>query len=344
MSRLLKHLKYPIRYPGIIGRVASNYLRMAIGQKRLRGIEFALTYKCDCNCAHCSAELMKSDGRPMLSTEQIASVLDQAWKLGTLSINLTGGEALLRPDLERIARSAHPKSTVVSVATNGASLDAGRARSLAEAGVRIVTISIDSADPETHDNSRGRPGSFDEVMTATENCEQAGIEVFWCTIMTPENVANHDLLDMVDLAGGRKLTLTINLPCSVGGWREMKLALPEADRELHRKLMKLPHVRWEGHSNYREEGCPAGIEKLYISPFGDVMPCPFIHITYGNLFDKSLTEIWREMLDAGTFDRIRPGCPIADDPKFNERVIVPVNEQDRHPLPHTEHPNLGSKR
>lgn len=342
MNRVWKHLKYPFRYPGIVPRAAANYFRLfVLSQPRLRAVEFALTYDCSCHCEHCSAALLKTHGGPPLDTTEVCDALEQMHRLGAMNINLTGGEALLRPDLVAIVRAAHPRSTVVSVATNGVPLTAKKAADLRRWGVRIVTISVDSAEPEVHDRSRGLPGAFDKAMAATRHCRAQGIDVFWCTILTPENAANGDLRRLVDLAAAEQLTITINYPCAVGGWAEREFVITDELRALHHALVREPHVRWEGHSNFRREGCPAGIEKLYISPWGDVMPCPFIHITYGNLRERPLAEIWRAMLAGGTFDTIRADCPLATDPDFTRRLIDPIYKQNQHPLPVERHPREG---
>ncbi|NLH47475.1 MAG: radical SAM protein [Myxococcales bacterium] len=342
MNRVWKHLKYPWRYPGIVPRAAGNYFRLfVLSQPRLRAVEFALTYDCSCRCEHCSAALLKKHGGPLLDTAEVCDALGQLHRLGAMNINLTGGEALLRPDLEAIVRAAHPRSTVVSLATSGVLLTAAVAADLRRWGVRIVTISIDSADPATHDRSRGRAGVFEAAMAATRHCRERGIDVFWCTILTPENAADGDLRRLVDRAGAEGLTITINYPCPVGGWADRRFAITDELRALHAELLRQPHVRWEGHSNFRREGCPAGLEKLYLGPWGDVMPCPFIHLSYGNLRERPLAEIWRTMRSAGTFDTIRDGCPLATDPKFVREMIEPIYRQEEHPMPHTRHPHEG---
>ena len=339
MHRAWKHLKYPFRHPGIIPRAVSNYARMTfLSQPRLRAVEFAINYDCQCHCDHCSAAFLRKDGVEPLTTDEIRDVAEQSWRLGTMNLNFTGGEALMHPGLGEMIRAAHPRSAVVSVATNGIRLDRAMARSLRRWGARIVTMSVDSSDPETHDRFRHFPGCFQKVMDATRYCRQEGIEVFWCTVMTHENASDGDLMRLVRMAADRRIMLTVNKPCPVGRWQDRAPGLTEGDRKLHAELMKLPHLRWEGHSNYRKEGCPAGIEKLYISPYGDVMPCPFIHIGYGNLREESLASIWKRMLASSSFNAIRPGCPISEDPAFGEKFLKPITDRGEHPLPARLHP------
>jgi MoaA/NifB/PqqE/SkfB family radical SAM enzyme len=339
MHRVWKHLKYPLKHPGIVPRAVSNYVRMTLlRQPRLRAVEFAINYDCQCRCDHCSAAFLRRDGAAPLSTAEICDAAEQMVRLGAMNLNFTGGEALLHPDLGAMIRAARPRSTVVSVATNGILLDRAMARSLARWGARVVTMSVDSADPDTHDRFRRSPGCWRKVMEATDHCREVGVDVFWCTVMTHENAGNGDLLRLVDLAAEREVMLTINKPCPVGRWQDRAPGLTDDDRRLHADLMRRPHVRWEGHSNYRKEGCPAGIEKLYVSPYGDVMPCPFIHIGYGNLHTERLDAIWRRMLTSSSFNTVRPGCPISEDPEFARNYLDPIHDGGEHPLPAARHP------
>lgn len=334
MRRALKHLKYPVRYPGIIPKAMNNYFRMLVlGQKRLRAVEFAVNYTCQCRCDHCSVEHLGQRGRPLMTTEEIRRTLAQLLDMGVMQVNFTGGESLLRDDLGDLVAAARPRSTVVSVATAGTLLNEKRADNLARWGVRIVTISLDSADPATHDQSRQHSGAFDKVMTATRLCKERDIDVFWCTILTDQNALDGGMMRLVDFAAANDVTLTINFSCPVGAWLDRPVGVTEELKLLHKNLMNHDHVRWEGHSNYFKEGCPAGIEKVYISPYGDVMPCPFIHTTFGSVLERPLRSIWDDMTAVEPFGHVQEGCPVADDPVFHVQYIEPLKAVAQHPIP-----------
>ncbi len=337
-DRLHKHARYVTRFPGVMPRAAANYVRMLAGQKRLRGVEFALTYACTGHCGHCSAAKLRDPGRPRLTPEQMCDVVAQCLKLGTLNINLTGGECLYLPELPTVIQACRPHSTVVSLATNGEPLTPERCDNIARWGVSIVTISLDSADPKTHDTSRGIPGLFDRIMRGIDWLKERDVDVFLCTILTRENIANGDAEAMWRLALDKDVMLTVNLPCPVGGWAKEDVLLNDAERAFHREFILRPNVRWEGSSNYFKMGCPAGIEKLYLSPYGDVMPCNFIHISYGDLRARPLADIWRDILTRSPFNKIHDTCIIAEDGKFLREVIEPMQSEPRHPVPAAKHP------
>jgi MoaA/NifB/PqqE/SkfB family radical SAM enzyme len=340
-----KHLKYAVRYGYLLPRVTENYVRLVLfRQKVLRGVEFALTYDCNCNCGHCSAAFLRDGAREPISLEVTRRTLADCIRLGALNINLTGGEILMRPDLDELVRASRPWKTVVSVATNGVLLGHAQASRLKKLGVRIVTISLDSADPEVHDRSRGYPGCFQKVLEAVEHAKGAGLEVFLCTILTPENLESGDIFKMVELARQKGVTLTVNVSCAVGGWTQCKGVLLGTDslKEFDR-IVAMPHVRWEGGSNYLKEGCPAGVEKIYISPYGDVMPCNFAHISFGNVAEEPLPVIWRRMVETEPFDRIHERCLVGTDSRFMKDILCPLEDSAKLPLSYRDHPAFAGE-
>jgi MoaA/NifB/PqqE/SkfB family radical SAM enzyme len=340
-DRLRKHLRYVTRYPGVMPRAAANYARMILGQERLRGVEFALTYACPGRCGHCSAAFLRRDDRPLLTLEEKKSVVRQCLALGALNINLTGGECLTLPELSEVVKACRPRRTVVSLATNGLLLDERHCDDIARWGVSIVTVSLDSANPTAHDAGRGIPGLFERIMRGVDLLQARGVEVFLCTILTRQNIADGDAEAMQRLAVEKNVMLTVNLPCPVGGWAKEDVLLDEAQRAFHREFIIRPHVRWEGSSNYFRMGCPAGVEKLYLSPYGDVMPCNFLHVSYGNLRERALADIWRDILTRSPFNRVHDRCLIAEDTEFLRDVIEPIDQSPRQPIPVGEHPTAA---
>ena len=347
LERLLgKHGKYALRYGYILPQVARNYLRLVVLRRKvLRGVEFALTYRCNCKCSHCSAAHLRDGERAPLSLEVIRRTLAECRQLGALNINLTGGEVLMRPDLDDLVRAAGPRRAVVSLATNGILLDRDHARRLKRLGVRIVTISLDSADPDAHDRSRGHEGCFRKVLEAVDHAKEAGLEVFLCTILTPENLQSRDIYRMVQLAADRGVTITVNVSCAVGGWRKCKgILLSPEDLAVFDEIVAMPHVRWEGGSNYLKEGCPAGVEKIYISPYGDVMPCNFTHISFGNVAEEPLGVIWERMVREEPFNRIHARCLVGADADFQERYLAPLESSRKLPMHYKDHPAFAPER
>ena len=127
---------------------------------------FAVTAKCPCRCWHCSFA-----GRSKLndlSLEEMQKSIKAVQDLGAGVIGLTGGEPLLRKDLEDIIASIGEKSMPL-LFTTGFELTPERVRRFKEAGLGIPVISLDHYTAEVHDQGRNRPGMFDTALAGHTN-------------------------------------------------------------------------------------------------------------------------------------------------------------------------------
>lgn len=332
LTRLfVKHKSLMLRYPYILPRIAANYYRLVVQkQPVLRGIEFSVSNDCNASCDHCSAMDLMEAQEQVLDVPTIERVLDECIRLGALNINFTGGEALMRPQIWDILKVAQPERVVLSLATNGMMLTEDVVRRLRDHKVRILSVGLDSARADVHDARKQRTGAFEKLMDGVDRARAAGIEVYLCTVVTRENLADGDAWEMVKLAEERGCILTVNIACAVGNWKEdrdVMLRAPEI--EAYERMLEVPHVRWEGGSNYLDEGCPAGIEKLYVTAAGEVTPCPRAHVSFGNVRDEPVEAIWRRMLGEEAFGKVQPGCPAGDDPSFVDRYLEPIRRSGR---------------
>ncbi len=265
-------------------------------------------------------------GREEMSPEEIRDVTGALIRLGALNINLTGGEPLLRDDILDVVRLAWPDRCFLTLATNGKALTLPLARDLRKAGIRMLSLSLDDPGPESHDRLRGVSGSYEQVMEALEVARRAGLRVSVCTIVTRDLLRRDAIHRILRDIRGRAQQLTMNMPYMVGGWAEHDEWYSEDDWRRFRELLDLPMVRWEGSSNYFREGCPAGVEKIYITPYGDVMPCACIHASYGNVRERPLEEIYAEMRRTPMFrNGVHGSCLVAEHPVFSKTYLDPLN-------------------
>jgi len=317
--------------PVLLPRLLLNYARMLLlGTPLVRGVEFAVTYRCQLQCPHCLRWPLMDPGRPELTPAEVHEVAGALIRIGALNINLTGGEPLLREDILEVVRQARPDRCFLTLATNGRALTLPLARALREAGVRMLSLSLDAPGPAAHDRRRGAPGSYREVMDALEVARQAGVRVSVCTIVTRDLLRGDAVPRILRDIRGRAQQLTLNMPYMVGGWAERDEWYGEEDRRRFRELLALPGVRWEGSSNYFREGCPAGVEKIYITPYGDVMPCACIHASYGNVRERPLGEIYADMRRTPLFrGGVHACCLVAEHPVFSRTHLGPLNRLAR---------------
>jgi len=231
-------------------------------------------------------------------------IINELKTLGTAIVGFTGGEPLLRQDLEGFLAAAKPELTTV-LFTTGYQLDDARAKKLAETGVGSVVIGIESTNPKEHDLVRGKSGSYTEALAAIKACTNAGIYTAIETIGTREKIRNGELEKIYEQ--GRRLNvgeIRILSPVAVGLWAgctEVMLRPEELTflKEFHMRHNRLHNGPCVASSAYIESeimfGCNGGYHHLYIDAAGEVSPCDLTPLSFGNVTKESLQDIWRKM-------------------------------------------------
>lgn len=288
-----------------------------------------LTRRCNLACAHCylDAGTRRNGDGAELSTTEVAEVLDGIASLGgETMIVLTGGEPLLRPDLEAIVRRAASLGLMVVLGTNGTVLNARRVAALVEAGVAGVGISLDSLDPDSHDEFRGRPGAWARTTAAIDACRQSGLAFQIHFSVTNRNAAELDAMIAFARSAGALVLNVFFLVCtgrgervadvSAGVYDDVLRRVTRAAREETRLLVRAkcaPHFKrmateldpgWPitlAHG-YEAGGCLAGTRYCRVTPEGEVTACPYIETPVGSVRTTPFAEIWR---DAPMFRRLR---------------------------------------
>lgn len=182
-------------------------LRDPFGRKVI-GLRIAVTSRCNMSCRYCHHEGEDlGEGSPEMSRDDIVKVIVAGADLGVKRVKFTGGEPLLRPDLEWIIERL-PDSLEVSLTTNGTLL-AGRAKSLAEAGLDRVNVSLDSLRPEVYSRiTGGTAEDHRRVLDGIDAAIGAGlVPVKVNMVVLKENEG--EVWDMVDFARARGVILQL---------------------------------------------------------------------------------------------------------------------------------------
>ena len=309
----------------------------------------AVTGECPFRCPHCS---YAGRATGQLTSEQLLDVVRQIKEVGTCTLGLTGGEPLLRGDLEELIAAAGPEMVCI-VFTTGHGLDARRAGRLASAGVSSVTVGIESADPDVHDAVRECPGSFAEAVSAVRVCRAANIYTAVSTVGTRERITNGDLERMYELArqwGVGEFRIRTPVAPGARSRREVAMLTPDERRALgdfhveHNHRPDGPAVvslaRLESDALF---GCGAGFHHLFIDATGQVCPCDLTPLSFGDVTTEPLADIWQRMgeffplprrgcLMAGLAGRLgQEGAPLPVSRDRSERICPPCRSDQ--PLP-----------
>ncbi len=148
-----------------------------------------LTDRCNLRCVMCGVCDRESQRAvPELSAAEWQEVLESGRRLGTMLVSISGGEPTLRRDLEEIIAGAADRGMRVHMCTNGLLLTPKRVRSLADAGLRAVSISLDHIEREGHESLRGR-GTWERTLKGVRMLREHApeIRVSINTLITREN-------------------------------------------------------------------------------------------------------------------------------------------------------------
>ncbi|MFC1853661.1 radical SAM protein [candidate division CSSED10-310 bacterium] len=281
-------------------------------ERRLFSVTLAVTNRCNYHCWHCyNADRDETD----IALPEVKKVVQQLQDLDVVMVTLTGGEPLLRPDLEEIA-AAFDTSTCLNLNTTGDGLTDERARKLKESGVFGVGVSLDSTEPQEHDRLRGKKGAFDVALKALELATSHGLYPYIIAVTTHEFLEAgkfEAFMEFAARAGAREVHLLE--PSATGrlsGNTEILLTRAEKDLLLHyQKEMSqredLPILSSFAYLESPEAfGCGAGLTHLYIDGSGQVCPCNLVPLSFGDVTKESLEEILEKM--GSYFQKPRCSC------------------------------------
>lgn len=295
-----------------------------------------LTYRCQCRCVHCGMELKRAAGQE-LTLAEVKGVIGQARRLGAVEITLFGGEPLLRKDIVEIVAAARDLRMLPSIDTNGLLLTKDLVERLAEAGLGAVKVSLDSSRPEVHDRLRGSPGCFEKAIAGFRRCREASLPCVISTYATKENLENGELERLI--ARGRELGVdavrVLDTTLSGCFLSSPALLLDRAARARLAGLIEPGFVFLENLASAKKlthPVCSAVSRRyLYVSPVGDVQPCCFVPLAFGNVREKPLREILAGMWGSEIMDYGAGDC-LMNNPRFREKYHARIASAAALPL------------
>jgi len=315
--KLINRIKYGgnLKKPYYMLRLFNNLLRRYLfNQKPLRGIDFAIDFSCNLSCQHCFNKDILS-GEKKMTLEDYARVFKEAEKEGILNFCFQGGEFLIIENWEAYLQLLDPQKYSISVTTNGTCLEREVVIRMAELGVNTLTVSLDSGIPDEHDDFRGMKGSFVKATKGIDYALEAGLKVVINSTITPSGMRSEGFKHLLDFAREKNVLLNTIFAAPSGNWQGCEeIVMKEEDIREYKAIAKeYGNVVRDVDSLYRGRGCPAVNESIYITPYGDVFGCAYIHIKLGNLFDESLRKIRKKGMP---FFRYQDRCLISENAEF----------------------------
>ena len=299
---------------------AKAVLQMHSGLPRYLIVEASAV--CQLSCGFCSSHsIAKLRRTPLLRRNDF----EQFWRHAeffTHSIDFSGGEPLLNPDLPAIVGIARKSGAYVTISTNGMLLNAEKTEEILDTGPAAVIVSLDGADKAGYETAR--PGGDFELLC--ENLRQfasrARLRGLGRTLLglrflaTRRNFADRE----------RYWKLGRRLGADYGLLRHFRIP-PDADPELRRRLLREEALLGEPESCYsldadgemailkEASGCTRSRHPAYVGSGGELLRCVFFprSTPIGNVVDAPFAEVWlsdenirerKRVIDEG----LRPEC------------------------------------
>lgn len=287
----------------------------AVKKHTLREIFWESTLRCNLRCRHCGSDCKMQARQQDMPLEDFLKVLDRVKAAGMdshkIMIVVSGGEPLMRKDLEQCGRAFYEREFPWGMVTNGFALTPERFRRLLAAGLGSMTVSLDGLEAD-HDWMRGVPGSFRRAEAAIRMaCAEKGLVFDVVTCVTSRNYPYLNRIKEFLLDCGLKQWRLFTVFPAGRAATYPELQLP---REQFRGLMEfIKATRKEGRikASYGCEGflgnyegevrdnfyfCNAGVSVAGVLSDGSISACTSIRANYhqGNIYKDDFVEVWEK--------------------------------------------------
>ncbi len=283
-----------------------NYAAKAMRGESIAILQFQYDYRCNFHCKHCCISKMKQHRRHF-TLDDVRELSRQADELGLAHVTITGGEPLIFHDLDLLVEAIDPNKFYIAIDSNGWFLDDKKARHLKSIGIEKVHLSLDSISPKEHDDFRRKPGSHARVLKAIDASLNAELSVLLNTVVTKQRAYSQEFIDFLEFTEKLGVGVVLMLAKLAGEWEgHSDVILTQEDlihvREFEKRYNAFTHLV----STYGLDlGCIAVKRMVSITRYGDVMPCPWIHVSIGNVFEEPLKHILERGMNIRFLDSVR---------------------------------------
>lgn len=279
-------------------------------EHKLSYLFWECTWRCNLSCMHCGSDCHAGSRHPDMPLNDFLKVLDEINEQDhepTL-IAITGGEPLLRKDLEKCGYEIRKRGFYWGIVTNGFAYHKERHYSLLSAGMGSVTVSLDGSR-ETHNWLRNHPQSYDRALNAMHLIASSHLASDVVTCVHKKNLSElEDIYQTIRESGIKAWRLFTIAPIGrAKDHKELKLNAEEFTTLMHfirekRKQgamdVKFSCEGYVGHfeTQVREDRffCRAGVHIGSVLIDGSIGACPNIDRSFiqGNIYRDNFMDVW----------------------------------------------------
>ncbi|MBS1202949.1 MAG: pyrroloquinoline quinone biosynthesis protein PqqE [Chromatiaceae bacterium] len=276
-----------------------------------------LTYKCPLQCPYCSNPLDIARYKDELSTDEWIRVFREARAMGAVQLGFSGGEALVRKDLEELIAAAHDLGFYTNLLTSGVGMDERRIQAFKEAGLDHIQISFQASSEEINNFIAGN-NSFQHKLEMARLVKKYDYPMVLCFVLHRHN--QDQVEQILEMALSLQADYVELATTQYYGWallnRDQLLPTREqvehAEAVAHRYQEKLKgrmRIYYVVPDYYEErpKACMKGWGSIFltIAPDGTALPChaagTLPGLTFPNVRDHDIEWIWNESPDFNKF-------------------------------------------
>lgn len=268
-----------------------------------------LTYDCPLHCAYCSNPTDLGQKENELTTEQWLQVLSQAREMGSVQLGFSGGEPLLRKDLDILVQHGRELGFYTNLITSGIGLTERKINQLKNAGLDHIQISFQAADPELNDAIAGRGNAFTQKKKMAELVKAAGYPMVLNFVISKQNIEQIPQIlelscqlnaDYVELATAQYYGWAYdNRDHLLPSQQQLQQAESIVNQFRANQTFQQPHFIFVTPDYYEErpKACMNGWGSTFltVAPDGSALPChsaKILPLKFPNIAEKSLKQIW----------------------------------------------------
>lgn len=269
-------------------------------------VVISITSACRNKCEHC---YQKNDKGQDINIDEMIKAVQKIQEMGVPFCIIEGGDTFLVYErLKKLVSSIDDRSEIW-VNTTGDEVTLERMMELKKMGISAVRFSLHHHDPAVFNQFMGVDWAWDNLIKGTTICNEVGVPVVFNACINKEGFYNGDFEKIMDKA--RELNgviIEVIHPKRAGGWLSQEIEqFSEKDFDRVKSLV----YQYNFNPEYKDYpmiscqiieesvsmyGCSAGgVERFYINAKGDVQPCEFLNISFGNIEKEEFETIYKRM-------------------------------------------------
>ena len=279
-------------------------------KKQIDNVIMGISAQCRYKCSHCY-EKEKIKDSEIIPIQKWSEVIKELQDIGTSIIILSGGEPMIRySEVLKLLKTSNKEKSDFHIHTSGYGVTAEKALEMKESGLIAAGIGLDDVDEQRFDHLRNFKGAYRNAINAIDCFNKAGVFTYLNLCVTKNLILSNDIWKYYDMAKELNVgIIQILEPRPVGGYSKIKYQdlFSRKDKKYlfdfvttannERRFKNYPLLYYVAHFESPENlGCGmGGLSHLTIDCSGNVNPCVFVPIAFGNILNESFKDIYQRL-------------------------------------------------